>query len=330
MSAASRGSRRSTCAATSSWSRRGAGRSICPTPGTGSMRPVFDESAFDEFPAMSHRCCRAAARRCAISGRRSTGGRMRARTANRGARMMGGLGALAVLAAGLSGCVSVALTGVASPGIAASEERGIGGALTDTRIRDDINEKWLNESMDILQKVDLSVQEGRVLLTGSVPTPEMRLEAVKLVWQVEGIREVMNEIQVGEGSSAGDYARDVWILTQLRSDILFDRAVQSVNYSVDAVKGTVYLMGVAQNQTELERVTNYARNLRYVKRVVSYVRIKDQPAPASGAPPSSASTRPPVAPGAQAPAPAPGGANVQAPPPPVAPTPLGNDPARAP
>jgi len=234
---------------------------------------------------------------------------MRARTARRMATVAGGLCALALLAGGLSGCVSVALTGAASAGIAASEERGIGGALTDTRIRADINEKWLQASMDILQKVDLSVQEGRVLLTGSVPTPEMRVDAVKLVWQVEGVREVMNEIQVGDGSSAGDYARDVWILTQLRSDILFDRAVQSVNYSVDAVKGTVYLMGVAQNQAELERVTNYARNLRYVKRVVSYVRIKDQPAPSS-----SASSRAPAPPA----------------PPPVAPTPLGTDPGRAP
>jgi osmotically-inducible protein OsmY len=245
---------------------------------------------------------------------------MRARTLNRVARMIGGLGALAVLATGLSGCVSVALTGVASAGIAASEERGIGGALTDTRIRADINEKWLNASMDILQKVDSSVQEGRVLLTGSVPTPEMRLEAVKLVWQVEGIREVMNEIQVGEGSSAGDYARDVWITTQLRSDILFDRAVQSVNYSVDAVKGTVYLMGVAQSQSELERVTNYARNLRYVKRVVSYVRIKDRPVV-----PSSASTQAPGTPATPA---APGPA--VAPPAPQPPAPVGSDPGRAP
>ncbi len=245
---------------------------------------------------------------------------MRARTAGRMARVTGGLGALALLASGLSGCVSVALTGVATAGIAASEERGVGGALTDTRIRADINEKWLNASMDILQKVDLSVQEGRVLLTGTVPTPEMRVDAVKLVWQVEGVREVFNEIQIGEGSSASSYARDVWIATQLRSSILFDRAVQSVNYSVDSVNGTVFLMGVAQNQAELDRVTNYARNLRYVKRVVSYVRIKNQPAPSSAPPPSSASTQ----------APASGATNQAAPMAPVPPAPVGDDPGRAP
>jgi osmotically-inducible protein OsmY len=249
------------------------------------------------------------------------------------ARISGGLCALALLATGLPGCVSVALTGVATAGIAASEERGVGAALTDTRIRADINEKWLNASMDILQKIDLSVQEGRVLLTGTVPTPEMRVDAVRLVWQVEGVREVHNEIEIGEGSSVSSYARDVWIATQLRSDILFDRAVQSVNYSIDSVNGTVYLMGVAQSAYELERVTNYARNLRYVKRVVSYVRIKDKPAASGRAtapatPPSSAAMQAPSPPAAIAPVADP--ALAPAPPPPVPPAPLGVDPGRAP
>jgi osmotically-inducible protein OsmY len=228
---------------------------------------------------------------------------MRARSFKRTVWAIGGAVVLAGMAGGLSGCVGVALTGAASAGIAASEERGLGGALTDTRIRTDINAKWLNASMDMLQKVDLTVQEGRVLLTGSVPTPEMRLEAVKLVWQVDGVREVINEIKVGDGSGAGSYARDVWIATQLRSDILFDRGVQSVNYSIETVDGVVYLMGVAQSQGELDRVTNYARNLRYVKRVVSYVRIKDRPAPPAGT--TTQATGLPGAPPDAAPAPAP-------------------------
>lgn len=184
-----------------------------------------------------------------------------------------------LLLGSLSGCVEMAIGGAATAGVAASEERGLGGALTDTRIRADINEKWLQASLDILQKVDLSIHEGRVLLTGTVPTADMRLQAVKLTWQVDGVRTVMDEIKVGEDNSGAiDYARDVWISTQLRSSILFDRAVLSVNYSVETVDGVVYLMGVAQNQAELDRVTNYARNQRYVKQVVSYVRIKDQPA----------------------------------------------------
>jgi osmotically-inducible protein OsmY len=208
---------------------------------------------------------------------------MRVNGGRRAVRMIGCAAVLGGIGAGLSGCIGMAIGGAATVGVAAQEERGVGGALTDTRIRTDINTKWMNSSMDMLQKLDLSVQEGRVLIAGTLPTPEMRVEAVKLVWQVEGVREVINQVKIGEDSSGGAYARDVWISTQLRSSLLFDRYIQSVNYSVDTVDGVVYLMGVAQSQNELDRATNYARNLRYVKRVVSYVRIKDQPAPAAGA-----------------------------------------------
>jgi osmotically-inducible protein OsmY len=237
--------------------------------------------------------------------------------------MLGSAGLMAGLVTSLSGCVETVIGGVATVGVAATEERGVSGALTDARIRTDINAAWLHASMDMLQKVDLSVNEGRVHLTGTVPTPEMRLQAVKLVWQVEGVRQVLDDIDVGQDrTTAGSYARDVWISTQLRSDLLFDRAVDSVNYSVETVEGTVYLMGVAQNQAELDRVTNYARNIGSVKRVVSYVRMKDQPLPRA----TGGTT--------QAGGPPPGGAVVApssaAPPPPVPPVPVGNMPERAP
>ena len=238
----------------------------------------------------------------------------------RASGMIVGASLLAGLAASLSGCVSLALGGAATVGVAASEDRGLGGALTDTRIRTDINGKWLNASMDMLQKVDLTVSEGRVHLTGTVPTADMRLQAVKLVWQVEGVRQVIDDIEVGDDKSGvGDYARDVWISTRLRTDILFDRAIESVNYSVETVDGVVYLMGVAQNQTELDRVTDYARNMRYVKRVVSYARIKGQPVPAT----TQASDAAP-APGAPAAAPP-----LPVPPTPVAPTSVNRAPVEA-
>lgn len=192
--------------------------------------------------------------------------------------------AIALATAGCSPLGMVVGAG-ATVGLASAQERGVGGTLSDTRIRADINEKWLQHSLEMIQKLDLTIVEGRVLLTGTVPKAEMRVDAVRLTWQVPGVREVINEIRIGDGGGTVDYARDVWISTQLRSAILFDRGVQAVNYSVETVDGVVYLMGVAQSQTELDRVTNHARNLRYVQRVVSYVRMKDQPAGVAADPP---------------------------------------------
>lgn len=250
----------------------------------------------------------------------------------RAVKLIGGVGLLVGLAFLQTGCIDLAIGGVATVGVAATEDRGMGGAASDLRIHADINEKWLHASMDMLQKVDLSVQEGRVHLTGTVPTPEMRLDAVKLVWQVEGVRQVIDDIQVGDDkTTVGSYTRDVWISTELRTKLLFDGDISSQNYSVETVEGVVYLMGVAQSQKELDRVTGHARNLNYVKRVVSYVRIKDQPLPRP--PGSQASGSPPAPPAAQ-PATQPAGGPPSAPAPaeraPVETEPLSDPPPRNP
>ena len=90
--------------------------------------------------------------------------------------------------------------------------------------------------------------------------------------------EVINEIKVTKSESVGEYLHDVWLAQTLRNDLLFDSRVRSINYNVDCVAGTIYLMGVAQNQAELQRVIDHARDISYVRNVISFVRLKNDPA----------------------------------------------------
>jgi osmotically-inducible protein OsmY len=122
-------------------------------------------------------------------------------------------------------------------------------------------------------RLGLTVYEGRALITGIVPDATERAEAVGLAWQVEGIKDVINEMQEGGGGMEA-FTRDSWISTQLKSRITFDREIYAVNYTIETVNGVVYLIGIAQNQAELDRVVAHARDLAYVQRVVSHVRVK--------------------------------------------------------
>jgi osmotically-inducible protein OsmY len=105
----------------------------------------------------------------------------------------------------------------------------------------------------------------------------MRLDAVRLVWRAPGVREVINEIKISKQEGIGTYAQDSLISAQLVSRITFDSRIKSINYSVETVNGVVYVMGIAQNEAELERVRNHARQLPYVRRVVSYAVLKNDP-----------------------------------------------------
>jgi len=178
------------------------------------------------------------------------------------------------LSATLQGCAGTAVGAGAMVTTAAIEERGLKGAAKDTLTRIHINELWIEE---MYRKVDLAISEGRVLLTGQVKTQQMRLDAVRLTWRASGVKEVINEIQVTDKGGIGTYIRDSWVTTRLLGTLMFDKKVSSINYSVETVNGVVYLMGIAQNKSELDRVTNHARNLNYVRKVVSYVRLKDDP-----------------------------------------------------
>ncbi len=165
----------------------------------------------------------------------------------------------------------------ATAGVAASEERGIKGAVRDVGIRIEINDAWLKSGIGMFNRVSLQIYEGRVLLSGRVPTQEMADEAVRLAWQPDNVREVINEIRVKPSAGIEAFARDALINARLDSDLLFTENISSINYSTRAVAGTVYLLGVAQSQAELDLVFRVARNIPDVKAVISHVLLIDDP-----------------------------------------------------
>ena len=193
------------------------------------------------------------------------------------------LALLLVLSPLLGGCGALVLGGAAAGAAVVAQERPVKEAVSDTTIQATIGKKLFEFSVDIFQKVDISVVEGKVLLTGLVPEPQNRLDAVRIAWQADGVKEVINEIEVKDRSSLSDAARDSWITTKLRSKITFDNEISGINYTIDTVNQRVYLMGIAQSQKELDRVVSYARNIDYVRGVVPYVRVKGRdPAEGSG------------------------------------------------
>ena len=173
----------------------------------------------------------------------------------------------------LSGCVGAAVGAGAAVGVGAAKEGGLQSSIKDEAIRIKISDLWFKRSTEIFGKLNLTVNQGRVLVTGVVQKPEDRVEAIRLAWQPVGVKQVINEVRVGNSSSFGSYAQDTWIAGQLRTRLTFEKYIQSINYSIEVVQGTVFLMGVAQDQPELDRTIGVARRIKGVKEVISYVKL---------------------------------------------------------
>ena len=173
----------------------------------------------------------------------------------------------------LSGCTALVGAG-ATVGVAAVQERGIKGRAIDLKIEALVLEKFAKAGIKLIAIIGAEVYEGRVLLTGASKDIRITDNAVKLAWSVKGVKDVINEIQVGKNSGIANIAQDSWITAQLKSDITFDKNIYSINYTIETVNGTIYLIGIAQNKIEHERVKQHAENIKFVRNVISHVRIK--------------------------------------------------------
>ena len=177
----------------------------------------------------------------------------------------------------LSGCVWVAATGAVAGVSAARQERTIGNAIDDVRIKTTLDGKLAKDTPGLYLSVSTTVVEGRVLLAGRVSAPENRLNASRVAWSVEGVRKVDNDIEVSDFFGWLDGPADFLMRTQLAATLLADESIKDVNYTTDVVHGVVYLMGVAQDKDELERVVGHAEKVNGVKRVENYVVLKNDP-----------------------------------------------------
>lgn len=177
----------------------------------------------------------------------------------------------------LSGCTGAVIGAGAAVGVSVAQERSVGAAIDDKTIHAKIDAALLRKSETLFTKVNVEVLEGRVLLTGNVTDGGHRGEAARIVWKVNGVKEVLNEIVTGGEGGLKDLAKDSWITTQLRAELLRDTNIADINYSVETINGVVYILGIAQDQTELDALISHARNVKGVRKVVSHVLLKDDP-----------------------------------------------------
>ena len=67
----------------------------------------------------------------------------------------------------------------------------------DDDIYDKVNQK-LNADIDIHGRVKIEVKNGVVTLTGMVHTEQAKSKATKLAKKVQGVKDVVNQMQIGD------------------------------------------------------------------------------------------------------------------------------------
>ncbi|MDR1333652.1 MAG: BON domain-containing protein [Holosporaceae bacterium] len=166
-------------------------------------------------------------------------------------------------------------TAVAGATVVRNQE-GISGSVSDTKLQTLINHALFKEDKELFDNVELSVKHGMVVVIGYVKESSQHDRIIETVKSVKGVGEVYDEVKIQEIPRAADLAKDANITSRIKSALLFDGNVSSLNYDITTVKSVVYICGTAQSKYERDVVLNQARTTSGVNKVVAYIKINSK------------------------------------------------------
>ena len=166
----------------------------------------------------------------------------------------------------------IGVMGIASVG-SASKEKGIGTSFSDTLIHTKISNKIFKYNPAMIAETKVFVNDGAVLITGKVKTPDDKIELTKITWKIKGVKEVNNETQVTDVTSIKNIARDIASMGEIRARIMTDKRINSLNFSIDVINDKAYIVGISESKEEMKLVMDQASSARFIKEVFNYIII---------------------------------------------------------
>jgi osmotically-inducible protein OsmY len=192
-----------------------------------------------------------------------------------------------VLLLTLAACAPVVLVGVgAGAGVIVAEDRRSTGTQLDDQAIETKSGKRISDRYPEQVHVNVTSYSRSVLLTGEAPTSAVKADIEKIVFGVENVKGVVNEIAVAGVSSMGTRANDAYITSKVKAAFLTAQKFYPNHIKVVTESNVVYLMGLVLRK-EADDATEIARSVGGVQKVVrvfEYVVYTDTPAPVTNRP----------------------------------------------
>ena len=174
-------------------------------------------------------------------------------------------GALVAGATLLQGCGALVIGGAAATAVMVSDRRTTGTYVEDEGIEWKVIDRMRNNFAGA--HVNATSYNRRVLLTGEVPTEEMKKQVEDRVRHIENVKDVINELQVAGASSTMSRGSDGIVTSNVKARMVNNGVFSPNHVKVLTEAGTVYLMGLV-TQAEGEKAVEIARTTSGVVRVV--------------------------------------------------------------
>lgn len=168
----------------------------------------------------------------------------------------------------LQGCAAAVVAGGATAVTSANDRRTLGAQIDDKNVVLKAVRALADHPATAQgSNINVTSYNGVMLLTGQTRTEQIRQQAGALVAKIDGVRNVQNQIRLGNNTGMTTRTRDSWISTKVKTRLLADEEVSGLNIKVVTENAEVFLMGLATDQ-EAAKAVDIARHVDGVARVV--------------------------------------------------------------
>ena len=182
-----------------------------------------------------------------------------------------GLAALVLCIPLLGGCVGAAVVGAGAGALMIADRRASEVYIADQglelRAASRISDKYGDKV-----HVNVTSYNRMLLLTGEVPTAEIKADVEKIAAGVNDVKSISNELAIAGPSSFGVRSNDSYITSKVKA-----RFIDTGKFSANVVKvvteaGVVFLLGIV-TQAEADAAVEIARTTGGVLKVVRVFEI---------------------------------------------------------
>ena len=180
--------------------------------------------------------------------------------------------ALASLTA-LAGCGALVVGGAAATtAVVATDRRTTGEQVEDQAIELKAAAEMRKLLGEENARVNTTSYAGLLLLTGDVPTEQDKQRAQELVSKIEKVKQVYNQLRVGEITPLSVRTNDSWLSTKVTTTLINTKGVPTRTIIVATERGVVYLLGRV-TPAESERAGKAAAGVAGINKVVKLFEI---------------------------------------------------------
>ena len=181
---------------------------------------------------------------------------------------------LLIIALLLSSCTSVGRFGA---GVDITfDPRTIGMQIDDTIMQKNLSARLALTDKKYFLTIQSEVLDGRIFLSGKVNSPEDKIKITKIAWETKGARSVKNAITIKGETNFRSTAKDIFITSQLRSALVFNKKTKARNYTLETINKNIYIFGIAMDQEEKKEVINEANKIFDVKEIIPSIYLASE------------------------------------------------------